>query len=45
MSPPSNKPSYRTLARKHYGDGQKYREALRKGITRQRRQLEQKVKQ
>src|SRR5437016_813595 len=45
MASPTNKPSYRTLARKHYGDGQKYREAVRKGITRQRRQLEDKVKQ
>jgi len=29
----------------HYGDGLKYRETVRKGIARQRLQLEQKVKQ
>ena len=44
MSSPSNKPSYRTLARKHYGDGLKYRETVRKGIARQRLHLEEEVK-
>ena len=44
MASPTNKPSYRTLARKHYGDGLKYRETVRKGIERLHRRLEKRAK-
>ena len=45
MASPAKKPSNRTLARKHYGDGQQYREPVRKGVGRQHRRLGEKVKQ
>lgn len=41
MAPTDKKPSYFQLAKKHYGNGQRYRENVKKGIQRLRRQLEE----
>jgi len=43
MASPAKRPSYRTLARKHYGDGLKFREAVRKGIERLHRRFEKRA--
>jgi hypothetical protein len=41
MSLPNDKPSFWALAKKYYGEGHKYRESVKKGIKRLRRQLEE----
>ena len=43
MASPAKKPSYPTLARKQYGDGLKFREAVRKGIERLHRRFEKRA--
>jgi hypothetical protein len=41
MSPSNDKPSFWALAKKHYSEGHKYRESVKKGIKRLHRQLEE----